>query len=378
MIYLKFQVPNPKSQTNSRHQIQKSPSPPPSPLRGEGRGGRSTFPNELARLEASDEGKHFSIRVTEKDQERRLDQFVSESDLNLSRSQAKNLIKKNYILLNQRPTKASIHLKAGDLISVTFPRPEPLSLKPEPLPLPILYEDSSVIVVDKPAGMVVHPAAGNPSGTLVNALLYHCKDLGGINGVLRPGIVHRLDKDTSGVMVVAKDDEAYQHLIRQFKDRSVEKVYLAISYGKFRQEEGLIDSAIGRHPSQRKRMSTRTRKGRIAITRWKRIEGLNGFTLLEIFPQTGRTHQIRVHLSSMGHPLLGDPLYGRKGRPGSIQDPVLKECVKRMNRQALHALRLTFSHPRTGEKVQFESPIPQDIREVLEWLRKQRKDRGEE
>ena len=349
-------------------------------LSRQGRGGNILFPSFVSDriiMENSfskNEGKHFSIRVTEKDQGRRLDQFLSETDLNLSRSQAKNLIKKNYILLNQRPTKPSIHLKAGDLISVTFPRPEPLSLKPEPLPLTILYEDSSVIVVDKPAGMVVHPAAGNPSGTLVNALLYHCKDLGGINGVLRPGIVHRLDKDTSGVMVVAKDDEAYQQLTRQFRNRTVEKVYLTIAYGKFKQEEGLIDSAIGRHPSQRKRMSTRTRKGRMAITRWKRIESLNGFTLLEIFPQTGRTHQIRVHLSSMGHPLLGDPLYGRKGRLGSIQDPGLKECVKRMNRQALHALRLAFSHPRTGEKVQFESPIPQDMREVLEWLRyRQRK-----
>ena len=316
-------------------------------------------------------GLTFSIKVSEKNQRRRLDQFLSETDLNLSRSQAKNLIKKNYILLNQRPTKPSIHLKAGDLVSVAFPRPEPLSLIPEPLPLTILYEDSSIIVVDKPAGMVVHPAAGNPSGTLVNALLYHCKDLRGINGVLRPGIVHRLDKDTSGVMVVAKDDEAYQQLTQQFKNRSVEKVYWAIAYGKFRQEGGLIDSAIGRHPSQRKRMSTRTKKGRMAITRWKRIESLDGLSLLEIFPRTGRTHQIRVHLSAMGHPLLGDPLYGRKGRPGSMKDPVLKECVKGMNRQALHALRLSFNHPRTGERVQFESPIPQDMREVLEGLRAQ-------
>jgi 23S rRNA pseudouridine1911/1915/1917 synthase len=339
---------------------------------------KNNFQNPLnpPSIKEGEGGLSFSIRVTEKDRGRRLDQFLSETDLSLSRSQAKNLIKKRYILLNQRLTKPSVHLKAGDLISGTLPKPEPLSLKPEFLPLTILHEDSSIIVVDKPSGMVVHPAAGNPSGTLVNALLYHCKDLAGINGVLRPGIVHRLDKDTSGVMVVAKDDEAYQQLTRQFRNRVVEKVYLAIAYGKLRQEGGLIDSAIGRHPSQRKRMSTRTKKGKKAITRWKKIESLDGFTLLEIFPQTGRTHQIRVHLSSMGHPLLGDPLYGRKGRAGSIQDPVLKECVKRMNRQALHALRLTFNHPRTGEKVQFESPIPQDMREVLEWLRSQSKDRG--
>jgi 23S rRNA pseudouridine1911/1915/1917 synthase len=217
--------------------------------------------------------------------------------------------------------------------------------------------------------MVVHPAYGNPSGTLVNALLYHCKDLDGINGVLRPGIVHRLDKDTSGVIVVAKEDQAFRHLTQQFKNRTVEKVYLAIVYGKFGPSEGLIDSAIGRHPSERKRMSTRTKRGRAAVTRWKKIEEFEGCTLLEIFPQTGRTHQIRVHLSSIGHPVLGDPLYGRKGRPGAIRNPVLKECVKRIHRQALHAERLQFIHPRTEERVQFVSPVPQDMREILSWLR---------
>ncbi len=318
-----------------------------------------------------EQGKHFSINVTKRDEGRRLDQFLSETNLNLSRSQAKNLIQKHHILLNQNPAKPSAHIRAGDIISGTLPQPESLSVKAEPLPLTILYEDSSIIIIDKPSGMVVHPAYGNLSGTLVNALLYHCKDLTGINGVLRPGIVHRLDKGTSGVMVVAKNDEAYHHLARQFKNRTVGKVYLAIVYGKFGEDEGLIDSAIGRHPSERKRMSTRAKKGRMAITHWKKIEELDGFTLLEIFPQTGRTHQIRVHLSSTGHPLLGDPLYGRKGRPGTIHDPVLRECVKRMNRQALHAKRLEFTHPRTGERVQFVSPIPQDMKEVLEGLRSQ-------
>jgi len=320
-------------------------------------------------IEKQKKGKLFSILVAAKDQARRLDQFLSEADLNLSRSQAKKLIEEGTILLNQKPTKPSAHLKKGDIVSGTLPEPEPLSLKPEPLPLLILYEDRSIIVVDKPPGMVVHPAYGNLSGTLVNALLYHCKDLAGINGVIRPGIVHRLDKDTSGVMVVAKDDQAYHELTKQFKNRTVEKIYLAIAYGQFSKEEGLIDSAIGRHPSQRKRMSTRTKKGRAATTRWRVVERLDGLTLLEISPQTGRTHQIRVHLSSIGHPVLGDPLYGRKGRPGTIHDPVLKECVRRMNRQALHAHRLAFEHPRTGERVKFVSPIPQDMKDLLEWLR---------
>lgn len=310
--------------------------------------------------------KSFSISVTSKDRGRRLDQFLAETDLRLSRSQAKHLIEQKHILLNQRAVKPGARLKSGDVISGTLPGPRSLSLIPEPIPLAVLYEDASIIVIDKPSGRVVHPAPGNPAGTLVNALLYHCKDLSGINGTVRPGIVHRLDKETSGVMVVAKDGEAYHQLTRQFKNRGVEKVYLAIAHGNMKGSEGLIDAPIGRHPDQRKKMSIRSKRGRASLTRWKVLERFGSLTFLEIHPQTGRTHQIRVHLSAMGHPLLKDPLYGRKG---TIQDPMLKECLKRMNRQALHAHRLELNHPQTGERVQFVAPIPQDMKETLDCLR---------
>jgi 23S rRNA pseudouridine1911/1915/1917 synthase len=322
-------------------------------------------------IEQKNQAKPFTIRVSEKDQGKRLDQFLSEADLNLSRSQAKKLIETQFIRLNQRPIKPSTHVRTGDRVSGILPEPIPLSLEPEALPLSILYEDSSIIVIDKPAGMVVHPAAGNPAGTLVNALMYHCKDLSGINGVLRPGIVHRLDKDTSGVMVVAKNDGAYRHLTKQFKNRIVEKVYLALAHGTLGKEEGSIDSAIGRHPSERKRMSTRTKRGRPALTQWRVLERFKGITFLELFPKTGRTHQIRVHLASIGHPILGDPLYGRKAKPGAIEDPMLRKCVETMARQALHAHRLGFIHPQTGERVEFVSPIPKEFRDVLGLLRSQ-------
>ena len=320
-------------------------------------------------FEETEKERSFSFFISEGDQGKRLDQFLAGTEMNLSRSQVKKLIEEKMILLNSTPAKPSVHVKTGDQVSGTLPGPKPLLLEPESLPLTILYEDRSIIVIDKPPGMVVHPGPGHLSGTLVNALIHHCKDLAGINGVLRPGIVHRLDKETSGVLVVAKDDEAYHQLAQQFKNRTIEKVYLAIARGNFVQEEGQIDLAIGRHPSERKRMSTRTRRGRPAVTRWRVVERFGGLTLLEILPQTGRTHQIRVHLSAIGHPLFGDPLYGKKAR---TLDPVIRECSQRLNRQALHAYRLAFVHPRTRERVEFTSPIPQDMKDLLGWLRSQK------
>ena len=317
-------------------------------------------------MPTSNDANFFSFIVSKEDDGRRLDQFLAATNQDLSRSQTKKLIDEGRVFLNDHPVKPSVHVRAGDQVSGTLPGPEPLLLKPEAIPLTILYEDPSIIVVDKASGMVVHPAPGNPSGTLVNALIHHCKDLQGINGVLRPGIVHRLDKETSGIMVIAKGDTAYHQLAKQFKNRTVEKVYLAIVRGRFSREEGTIDLAIGRHPTERKRMSTRTKRGRPAMTRWKVIERFDGLTFLEIFPKTGRTHQIRVHLSAMGHPVLGDPLYGGKG--GS-QDPLIKECSRRLKRQALHAYRLGFTHPRTGERIEFSSSLPRDMEEVLECLR---------
>lgn len=334
----------------------------------------ATFPGSNPKShDEKDRGRSFHITIAQEGEGLRLDQFLSRGDLGLSRSQAKKLIEEGHILLNEKPTKPGAHLKKNDRITGWLPEPEPLALRPECLPFSVLYEDASIIVVDKPPNMVVHPAPGNPSGTLVNALLHHCKDLVGINGVLRPGIVHRLDKGTSGVMVVAKDDQAYQNLTKQFKNRTVEKTYLALAYGNFHQEEGVVDWAIGRHPRDRKKMSIHTKKGRPALTRWRVLERFPGITFLQVLPQTGRTHQIRVHLASMGHPLLGDPVYGRKRNVPECFGPRLRELVRAMGRQALHAERLSIIHPRTGEKVEFHSPLPKDMERVLLELRSGRK-----
>ncbi len=244
---------------------------------------------------------------------------------------------------------------------LTIPHPKPSPIEPENILLDIVYEDDSVIVVNKQAGMVVHPAAGNYSGTMVNALLYHCKNLSGIGGVERPGIVHRLDKDTSGLLMVAKDDLSHQGLSKQLKERTIVRRYTAIVRGILKREDGKIETDIGRHMVDRKRMSVTTKKGRRAVTEFRVIEKFKDHTLLNLKLKTGRTHQIRVHLSHIGHPVLGDKVYGGNKKYGKLIIPV--------NRQVLHAHLLGFVHPKTGIYMEFEAPLPADIESILEVLR---------
>jgi 23S rRNA pseudouridine1911/1915/1917 synthase len=312
-----------------------------------------------------EEGKRLEFIVAEGEQGLRLDVFLPQKDPTLSRSQAKRLIEDGDAIVDGKPVRAS--LRSGEMISLRKPAPVPSEIVPEAIPLNILYEDGAIIVVDKPAGMVVHPAAGNYSGTLVNALQYHCRNLSGIGGVMRPGIVHRLDKGTSGLMVAAKSDEAHRHLAEQFKKRQVSKCYTALVHGNLREDEGVVDAPVGRHPVERKKMSTASRRGKAALTRWTVLERFGAFTLLEAKIETGRTHQIRVHLSALGHPVAGDSVYGATKR--AVEVPALRAVLKKLSRQALHASRLSFQHPVTGEEMAFESPLPADIAEVCEYLR---------
>ncbi|MEQ8253954.1 MAG: RluA family pseudouridine synthase [Smithellaceae bacterium] len=299
----------------------------------------------------------------------RLDVFLVQNDQSLSRSRIKRAIEDGEVLVNGLTPKPSQRLKEGDLIRLNLqPAKEALAL-PQEIPLNIIYEDAAIIVVNKEAGMVVHPAPGNYDHTLVNALLFHCRDLSGIGGVLRPGIVHRLDKGTSGLIVAAKSDAAHHSLAAQFKNHEVEKTYLALVWGDIKGDRGEIILPVGRHPGDRKKMSTKSKRGREAITYWKVRERYGLATLLEVEIKTGRTHQIRVHLSDRGYPVVGDAVYGNASKIRSITDAVLKAQFKALNRQALHAARLSFTHPQSGAKVVFEATMPEDMAGLCAQLR---------
>ncbi len=299
------------------------------------------------------------LKVAEGDAGSRLDQYLAAADLGLSRSYVQKLIKDLCVKVNDNPSKASIRLRDGDRILLHIPAPSVLEAKPEKIPLNIVYEDKDLIVIDKPAGLVVHPAAGCPSGTLVNALLYHCKNLASIGGVLRPGIVHRLDKDTSGLLVVAKNDMAHASLSKQIKGREVERKYVALVHGELKNDEGVIEARVGRHPVHRKKMAVlREGEGRAreAVTYYKGLKWFKDYTLLELKLKTGRTHQIRVHLAYIGHPVVGDVAYGRARNEFGVK------------RQLLHAKKLGFIHPRTGKHMEFSSEMPEDFKKVLKRL----------
>jgi len=311
----------------------------------------------------------LSFLVHSQDSSKRLDVFLSQKGPALSRSQIKKLIETGKVQIDGRKAKAGLRLRENEVVTLTIPEPRRLEIEAEAIPLKVLYEDRHLIVVDKPAGLVVHPGAGNYSGTLVNALLHRCPDLAGIGGVLRPGIVHRLDKDTSGVLVVAKDDLAHRSLSDQFRKHTAERNYVGIVFGQL-SEEGQVDAPVGRHPTQRKKMSARPWKGREARTYWRVLERFRSFNLAEFRLQTGRTHQIRVHLSSIGHPILGDPLYGGRKRLASVESLPLRQGLRRLKRQALHATSLGFVHPVTGDVLKFSSPLPEDIQEAIALLRR--------
>jgi len=291
----------------------------------------------------------FDIVVQEEGAER-LDLYVAHHCPDVSRSRARRLIEEGFVTVNGRPVKPSRLLQRGDRVVVRVPPPTPLDLEPEAIPLSIVYEDHDLLVVDKPAGMAVHPGAGRSRHTLVNALLARCPDLTGVGGVLRPGIVHRLDKDTSGLLLVAKNDRAHTALSQQLKERTVEKGYLALVVGRLEPKEGVIEGAIGRDPRNRKRMAV-VEGGRPARTAYRVREYLDDCTLVEVTPSTGRTHQIRVHLAAVGHSIVGDAVYGR---PSPF-----------VGRQFLHACRLGFHHPADGRRLVFESPLPPDLQEAL-------------
>ena len=297
----------------------------------------------------------------------RLDSYLAEH-AGLSRSAAARLVESGAVLVNGKPAQKKTLLSAGDEIVLDLPEPEEIDARPEDIPLDVVYEDGDLLVINKPSGMVVHPAAGNPSGTLVNALLHHCKgQLSGIGGKLRPGIVHRIDKLTSGLLVVAKNDEAHRNLAAALERHEIVREYHALVWGGFSADSGTVDLPIGRHPTDRKRMAV-IRDGhsaKRAVTHYTVAERFGQITYLNLRLETGRTHQIRVHMSTLGHPLLGDTVYGGGSTPFERRHAHL------LDGQCLHARRLSFRHPRTGEQMEFETPLPQEFEELLRILRQE-------
>ena len=299
------------------------------------------------------------LTVSPEDAGVRIDKYLAEQLPDITRSYLQKLLKDGSVQMNEKPVKASTKTAVGAVIALTIPEPEEPEILPENIPLDILYEDSDVILINKPKDMVVHPAAGHYTGTLVNALMYHCKgDLSGINGVLRPGIVHRIDKDTTGVLIVCKNDRAHNALAEQLKEHSITRKYRAIVCGNLKEDEGTVDAPLGRHPQDRKKMAIVRSGGKRAVTHYRVLERFGNDTYIECQLETGRTHQIRVHMASLGHPLLGDEIYGRAKSPFKLEG------------QTLHAMVLGFIHPTTGEYMEFEAPLPEYFEKLLEKLRK--------
>ncbi len=297
------------------------------------------------------------INVLESQAGIRIDKFLSEELPDLSRAYIQKLIKEELVTVNGTAVKANYKLVSGDLLVVEQPVLKEPDILAEEIPLEILYEDSDLLIVNKPKGMVVHPSAGHYSGTLVNALMYHCKDdLSGINGILRPGIVHRIDMDTTGSLLVCKNDFTHQHIAEQLKEHSIKRIYHAIVHGVIKEEEGTIDEPIGRHPIDRKKMSINHKNGKDAITHYKVIQRFKNYTYIQCQLETGRTHQIRVHMANIGHPLLGDTVYGPS------------KCPFKLQGQTLHAKTIGIIHPRTKEYIEVDAPLPEYFSALLEKL----------
>ena len=296
------------------------------------------------------------LLTTEQGKHKRLDAFLAESVEGVSRAAAAKLIESGAVLVNGKATSKSLKLTGAETVEVSLPEPEPIDAVPQDIPLDVVYEDADVIVVNKPSGLVVHPAPGHPDGTLVNALLYHCGDsLSGVGGALRPGIVHRIDRDTSGLIIAAKNDAAHQSLAAQLKDHTLARTYECVVVGNLRDDSGMVDAPIARDPRDRKRMAVVT-GGREAVTHWEVIARYPGYTHVRCRLETGRTHQIRVHTAYIGHPILGDTVYGAK------------KPVPGLTGQCLHAVGLRFAHPRTGEVVELSCPLPDEFTAMLKKL----------